>query len=166
VANPLLARAVLDCVRELPDRLRTEKRLWRDMVRSWLPDVPFASRVAVLSLDDFLTDRAVLALMHDEMHGTGAADLFSPTLRGKVCAAIDAALLASRAPRRPSTLKSRLSRAIPESIRAAARSWLSVKPSLNPLVFAFRSFLASRMNAMLKLDAATPPADLQRAVNL
>ncbi|HZF27921.1 MAG TPA: asparagine synthase-related protein [Gammaproteobacteria bacterium] len=166
VANPLLARAVLDCVRELPDGLRTEKRLWRDLVRSWLPDVPFASRIAVPSLEEVLTDRALLSLMLDEMRGSGASDLFSPALRNKVCATINAALLASRAPRRPSTLKLRLARAIPPRLRAAARTWLSVKPSLDPLAFAFRSFLASRMNALLKLDAATPPADMQRAVNL
>jgi hypothetical protein len=166
VANPLLARPVLDCVRELPDGLRTEKRLWREIVQAQLPDVPFANRVAVLSLEDFVTDREVLSLMLDEMQGRDAADLFAPTLRSKVCAAIQAALRASQAPRRRSRLKLRLARAIPEGIRAAARSWLTVKPTLNPLVFAFRSFLASRMNGLLKLDAATPPADWQHAVNL
>jgi hypothetical protein len=166
VANPLLARPVLNCVRELPDGLRTEKRLWREIVHSQLPDVPFAHEVAVLSLEDFVTDREVLSLMLEEMHGKDAADVFAPSLRSKVCAAIHAALRANRAPRRRSRLKPRLARAIPEGIRAAARSWLTVRPTLNPLVFAFRSFLASRMNGLLKLDAATPPADWQRAVNL
>ena len=32
VGNPLLARSVLDCVRALPDELRTDKRLWREFV--------------------------------------------------------------------------------------------------------------------------------------
>ena len=166
VANPLLARSVLDCVRELPDRLRTEKRLWRDIVRSLVPDVPFASRVAVLSLEDFVADRAVLALMLEEMQSSGAGDLFAPALRTKICGTIQAALRASRAPRREARLKHRLARAFPEQIRAAARSWLTVKPTFNPLVFAFRSFLASRMSSMLRLDAATRPEDMQRAVNL
>jgi hypothetical protein len=167
VANPLLARAVLDCVRELPDELRTDKRLWREIVRSQLPDVPFANRIAVLSLEDFVADRSVLSLMLDEMSGTDAAELYAPALRSKICAVIYAALRAGRqTSRRKPSLKVRLARAIPQSIRAAARSWLSVKPTLHPLVFAFRAFLGSRMNTLLKLDAATPPADLQRAVNL
>ncbi|HEX5049945.1 MAG TPA: hypothetical protein VFX89_22720 [Gammaproteobacteria bacterium] len=166
VANPLLARSVLDCVRELPDPLRNDKRLWRELVQSLLPDVPFASLTAVPSTEDFVTDRQVLSLMLDELQGNDAADLFPRPLRHKICAAINAALRASHAPRRQPWIKQRLTRAIPEGVRAAARSWLSVKPSMNPLVFAFRAFLASRMNTLLKLDAATPPADLQRAVNL
>jgi hypothetical protein len=167
VANPLLARSVLDCVRELPDSLRNEKRLWREIVHSQLPDVPFASRPAVLSIEEFVTDRQVLSLMLDELQSNDAADLFPRSLRNRICAAINAALHVSRSvPRRQPWIKQRLTQAIPESIRAAARSWLSVKPSMNPLVFAFRSFLGSRMNTLLKLDAATPPADLQRAVNL
>jgi hypothetical protein len=166
VANPLLARSVLDCVRELPDVLRNDKRLWREHVQSLLPDVPFASRTAVPSTEDFVTDRQVLTLMLDELQGNDAADQFPRSLRHKICTAINAALRASHTPRRQPWIKQRLTRAIPEGIRAAARSWLSVKPAMNPLVFAFRSFLASRMNSLLKLDAATPPADVQRAVNL
>jgi len=166
VANPLLARSVLDCVCELPDNLRNEKRLWREIVHSNLPDVPFASQPAVLPIEEFVADRQMLSLMLDELQSNDAADLFPRSLRNRVCTAINAALRVSRAPRRQPWIKQRLTQAIPESIRAAARSWLSVKPSMNPLVFAFRSFLASRMNTLLKLDAATPPADLQRAVNL
>jgi hypothetical protein len=166
VANPLLARPVIDCVRELPDELRTEKRLWREIVRSQVPDVPFASQVAVMALDEFVADREVLSLMLDELRGKDAADVFAPALLGKISAAIHAALRAVPAPRRPSRFKLRLARALPQGIVAAARSWRSVKPTLNPLVLAFRSFLALRMNGLLKLDAATRPADLQRAVHL
>src|SRR4029079_1572824 len=114
-------------------------------VQSQLPDVPFASRPAVLSIEEFVADRQVLSLMLDELQSNDAADLFPRSLRTRVCAAIGAALRVSQAPRRQPRLKQRLAQAIPESIRAAARSWLSVKPSMNPLVFAFRSFLASRM---------------------
>jgi hypothetical protein len=166
VANPLLARSVLDCVRELPDRLRTDKRLWREIVRSALPDVPFASCVAVMPLEDFVTDGPMLALMHDELSSKTAGDLFPPALRARICGAVEAALLASGGPRRRPSLKHRFTRAIPEGLRVAARSWLNATPGLNPLVLAFRSFVASRMNTLLKVDAATPPADLQRAVNL
>ncbi|HET7133833.1 MAG TPA: hypothetical protein VFJ95_16375, partial [Gammaproteobacteria bacterium] len=166
VANPLLARSVLDCVRELPDRLRTDKRLWREIVRSALPDVPFASCVAVMTLEDFVTDGPMLALMHDELSSKTAGDLFPPALRARICGAVEAALLASGGPRRRPSLKHRFTRAIPEGLRVAARSWLNATPGLNPLVLAFRSFVASRMNTLLKVDAATPPADLQRAVNL
>ena len=167
VANPLLTRSVLDFVRRMPDGLRTEKRLWREIVRAQLPEVPFADQPAVVQIEHFLTDPAVLTLMRDEMQSSGASDLFARPLRSKVCVAIEAALRASPA---PAHAKSRfalpLKRMIPEGIRAATRSWRAATADLNPLVFAFRSFLAARMNTLLQVDAATPPANLRRAMHL
>src|SRR5262249_45999694 len=113
-----------------------------------------------------VTDREFLSLMLDELQSSTADDMFAPALRARVCAAIQAAARGNPAPRNASKLAIQLKRMIPERIRMAARSRRSVHPTLNPLVLAFRSFLALRMNALLKLDAATPPAGLQRAVHL
>src|SRR5688572_4332728 len=38
VGNPLLSRSVLDCVRALPDELRTGKCLWKEVVTAQLPN--------------------------------------------------------------------------------------------------------------------------------
>jgi hypothetical protein len=49
-------------------------------------------------------------------------------------------------------------------LRAVVRLWN--RPSLEPVVLAFRAFVATRMHRLLSLDAATPPAGLQQhAVN-
>jgi hypothetical protein len=166
IANPLLTRAVLDCVRRLPDDLRTEKRLWKQLVRAQLPDVPFANRIAIESLEDFVAHPAVLQLMIDELDSENARSLFAPMLLAKMGTALRAALSAAPAPKRRREFRLPLAYAVPDRLRAAARSWLTSPPGLSSLVLAFRSFLASRMNALLKLDAATPPADLQRVANL
>ncbi|HET7131567.1 MAG TPA: asparagine synthase-related protein, partial [Gammaproteobacteria bacterium] len=166
VANPLLAASVLDCVGDLPDELRTNKRLWRETVAAQLPEVPFASQMAVMAIEDFVTDRAVLTLMLDEMHGENAAAVFAPALRKGMCSALYAALKADTSPARPARVKLQLARMLPPGVAAAVRSWRSVRNPLNPLVFAFRAFLVLRMNELLELDAATAPASLRRAVHL
>jgi hypothetical protein len=166
VANPLLAASVLECVADLPDELRTNKRLWREIVAAQLPEVPFASQMAVMAIEDFVTDRAVLTLMLDEMHGENAAGVLAPALRKKVCATLHAALDADYAPARRARIKPQLSRMLPQRVTVAMRSWRSVRIPLNPLIFAFRAFLVLRMSELLELDAATAPASLRRAVHL
>jgi len=51
------------------------------------------------------------------------------------------------------------------TLRAAGRGWHVGHASLEPLVLAFRAFVAVRMHAQLGVDAATRPARLQPAVN-
>lgn len=165
IANPLLSRGVLECVRALPDDLRTEKLLWRDVVRSQLPSMPFANRIAIVSLEEFVTSPGVLELMLAELSGKDAAELFSPALLTRLSTSIKNAMCESRTPRRRREFRLPIALPVPARLRAAARSWLT-PPTVAPLVLAFRSFLASRMNTLLKLDAATLPAGLQRAVNL
>jgi hypothetical protein len=164
VANPLLARSVLDCVRALPDELRTDKSLWRELVRRQLPEVPLARRVAIPSAADFLTQRRVLQLLLDEVNSARAGTMFTATLRARCRAALLAALQTKRPVRRIDWGESPLARAVPAPLRAAIRRLRPDRPSLAPVVLAFRMFVASRMQAMLAADAATrTPAAALRA---
>lgn len=158
VANPLLARSVLDCVRALPDELRMDKRLWRDFVRSQLPDVPLARRVAIPALTDFLRQPRALELLLDELASADTAARFGPALRARCRAALASALRAKGTARRIDWGDSALGRAVPPRLRAAIRRLRPSRPSLEPLVLAFRVFVASRMHAMLSADAAARPA--------
>jgi hypothetical protein len=159
VGNPLLARSVLDCVRALPDELRTGKRLWREIVRAQLPEVPIARRVAIPSVTDFLRQRRVLQLLLDELASDRAATLFAPALRARCRAALIGAMQPQRSARRTDWGQTWLGRAVPRHLRAAVGNWRASRPSMDPLVFAFRVFVASRMQAMLGADAATRPVE-------
>ncbi len=158
VGNPLLARSVLNCVRALPDELRTGKRLWRDFVRSQLPDVATARRVAIPSVTDFLRDRRVLQLLLDELTSARAA-MFAPALRARCRAALVGALETKRAARKTDWGETWAARAVPARLRSFVGNWRPGRPSVEPVVFAFRAFVASRMQAMLAADAATRLAE-------
>jgi hypothetical protein len=165
VGSPLLARSVLECVRTLPDDLRTGKRLWRELVDAQLPDVALATRVAIPSLTDFLADRAVLELLLDELTSDRASTLFTPLLRARFSVALRAALRASPSERRESWSRPVLSRAMPKRLRAVMSGWRTGHPDLEPLVMAFRAFVAARMHRLLLADAATPPAGLEPVIS-
>jgi hypothetical protein len=162
VGSPLLARSVLDCVRALPDELRTEKRLWRELVGEQLPDLGLATRVAIPSLTDYLAGRPVLELMLDELSSERTGTVFAPLLRARCCAALREAWRAAPA---PGEMRSPRSRALSARLRAAVRNWRGGRLGIEPLVLAFRAFVATRMHSMLRADAATPPAGVEPAVN-
>ena len=164
VGNPLLARSVLECVRAIPDELRTEKRLWLQLVGEQLPEIGLAKRVAISSVADFLRDRRVLELLLDELSSKRTATLFAPALLDRCRAAVHAAFRVKRSAHRRDWRQSAIARAVPARVRAAVRSWHANRPSIEPQVLAFRVFIAARMQAQLTVDAATGPR-LESAVN-
>jgi len=108
----------------------------------------------------------VLELLLAELSSQHASSLFAPILRARCCAAVRTALHATTAPRRDESRQPLLARAVPERLRAAVQHWRANHTTLEPLVLAFRAFVATRMHALLRLDAATPPAELQPVVNV
>ena len=167
VANPLLADSIVRCVRSLPDRLRTGKRLWRQIAEPRSLDVPLAHRPAVLPLQRFVSDTQVLEAMLAEMEMRHGPDLLSPALRRWIGATLRAALAADPR-RRPRETQPRLiSWWTPAALRQAIRRFLPLRPQFEPLVFAFRAHIVSRMSALLSEDSVVLAADVRpRIVNL
>lgn len=163
VGNPLLARSVLECVRAMPDELRTNKRLWLEIVAEQLPGIPLAHRVAIPTVTDFLTNPRVLTALLDELGSASTAALFAPALRARCAAALTAALRQRRSAERGAWRAARLRRTMPARLMAVVRRLRSDRPSIEPLVLAFRLFIAARMHAMLARDARTRQADLHLA---
>jgi hypothetical protein len=171
VADPLLARAVLECVRRLPDDMRTGKRAWREIVRARSPAIPYARVGAVLSLRDFVSDTSMLQLMLAEMESANSAEIFGPALRQTVVASIKEVLASGRPRGTRVSPRTQIMRSLPQHLRRIVRRWVKLEPELHPMVFAFRAFIASRMNALMKADAGVlfqklGGRKLGRAVNL
>jgi hypothetical protein len=80
VTNPLLSSSIIECVRTLPDRLRTDKRLWRRIVTQRSPAIPFAARTGVYPLRDFVREPATLELMLEELGSDSAHDVLGQEL--------------------------------------------------------------------------------------
>jgi hypothetical protein len=151
IANPLLNASVLECVRQLPDRLRTDKRLWREIVRDWGPDIAAARGIAIVPLKGFLKDKAMLELMHEELRSDAAA----AALGADCCAALLPGVQEQLA-REPSKSHKRLG-AVRSSMasrtRALGERIFGGRRRVDPLTLAFRGSIVSRMHTMLAEDA-------------
>jgi len=128
--------------------------------------VPLARRVAVLPLQRFVSDTRMLDEMLVEMQTSHHNDVLSPALRQNLCATLRAALAVDPRHRAQAKQPSLLSLLAPQYVRETARRWIPLRPVFEPLVFAFRAFIASRMNAILTEDsAALATRPRRRAVN-
>lgn len=166
VANPLLTRSILDLVRTLPDTLRTDKRLWREFVRARSPDIPYARRVAVLPIRDFLNDTAMLELMLESLHGERDGDALSPTLVDWICVRLRRALATQADQRVGARTRGPLALVVPDTVRGFVRRWWPAPRVLSPTEIAFRAFIVAGMTATLKADATALTAEMRSAANL
>jgi hypothetical protein len=157
VANPLLSRGIIECVRTLPDRLRTDKRLWRSIVRRRSPPIPFAARTGVYPLRDFVREPATLELMLEELGGDAARDVLGDGLARMVHAdadrlRADGERLGPGAMRRHrSGIGGRVRRLVGRGAHVIFRT--REKRTLEPEILAFRAFLIARSVRMLGSDA-------------
>lgn len=150
VVNPLLSRRTLEVARALPDHLRTDKALFRALVRRLGPDLPFARDRAGPNRLEVLRRPGMRALL--------AASLDSATAQTCFGAPLTAWL------RREIALTDRL----PVRALRAGRAWVSrrvsrrlpggrapdPRPVVHPLRLAFRVHMAVTMVNQLTADAA------------
>jgi hypothetical protein len=147
VVNPLFARGVVTVASELPDRLRHMRYGFERVVADLLPDVPFAPDGADEPLELYLKRAAVEAELVAELSSEDARRVFpGPGLDGVVA---DLERPLSEARRR---LRGRVRAFVPERFVRAVRP--VPRPHLDARALAYRLYIASRMAAILRDDAA------------
>ena len=160
VANPLLSRRVLEVVRELPDHLRSDKLLFRQVVESMSPPIPFATRSAIPSLRLLVESGAFRALARAEVlagaEGGWLPAPFAEQLLARLPAGPAAAPAAGRRSSARELLLDLVRKAVPRAGRSAIRSRRPRPPSDGAL--AFRAAIVSRMARTLAQDGADAPA--------
>jgi hypothetical protein len=143
VVNPLVSRRALEAARSLPDDLRTDKPLFRELVTRIGPDVPFAGREGAPERLDNLRRPDVHRLLRASLASDTAIRCFGRPLATWVRAEIQPwRAFASSASRVLIGRLRRLGRAPDEEVRVA------------PLRIAFRLYVAATMIDRLEADAA------------
>jgi len=152
VANPLLARPILDLVRSMPDRQRTEKRLFRTIVKDIGPNIGIARYPANAELPSLLKTPEVVSLLRDVLRSDSARCI----LPNAFLQLIGEKLVQGTGAKRSSG-RSRWRRLVSRLVRAAAvgksarRTPEAARIDFN--VVAFRVYLVCRMHELLSEDA-------------
>jgi len=80
VLNPLLAGSIQEVVREMPDHLRTGKKVFRELVKEQSPKVPFAAHPAVETDRNLLRSARMVELLRGILNHEAAFRVLPPTL--------------------------------------------------------------------------------------
>lgn len=145
--TPFLSKNILDYARQLPDQLRTEKVLFKKIVKSISPKVPFATKNAIAQAGDILKRKDVVELITAELRSERAERLFPKAFTQHILEKIkvQGQLKSSF------TLKSFLKKYLPKIVKKILRD-KCLYLSLDYNILAFRVFMISRMNAIFTED--------------
>jgi len=147
VANPLLHRAVVKAVSELPDELRQWEQGYAAMVEGLVPDVPFDEHHAEAQTDEYLGWPAMLEELLAELSTNPADDVLPAGARALLTAEL--ARPAGRASARAS-LRRTVKKVVPAR---ALRLVAPTKTTATTRLVALRAYAVSRMATILR-DAA------------
>jgi hypothetical protein len=161
VVNPLLSRRMIELVRQLPDTARMGKRLFKQVVRTHGPQLPFAKRAAIQSRGHIIRSPAVRDLIMAELLAASSSTL-PPELVALLRTRFDSP--AGRgAPRARSVLREALSSLLPAGARATLKNSQRrltgprVETSTDWPLLAFRACIVEMAERMLRADAAAWP---------
>ena len=150
VVNPLLHRAVVKAVSELPDELRQWEVGYATMVEELVPEVPFDRYHAEAQADEYLGWPAMREELLAEL-STGPADAADDVLPAGARARL-AAELALPAGR--TSAKVKLRRKIKRVVPARALRLVPPRVVASTRLVALRAYAASRMAQILRDEAA------------
>jgi hypothetical protein len=144
VLHPLVSRRIVERVREMPDELRTNKLAFKSVVNSQRLGVPLATRTAVPQADVTLRESRVERCIRGELQ---AASGTAGVVGGLAARSLDLLARAEPTAKRPRSARRYLVSAL------RRRLHLEPKPTLDPRLVAFRTYIISRMQTVLDEDA-------------
>ena len=147
-ANPLIVEGVLDCVRTMPDSMRTNKRLFRRLVDRISPNISFATIGANASMAKVFETESFAEMVLEELESAGAQALLGRDFADYVITEIS-----NRKRRGPSRFWIEIAK---KAVPAWAKNHLKdnyVRKTVGADKLAFRVYIISRMNEILSEDA-------------
>ena len=147
--NPLLSRKIIYLIRELPDHMRTEKKIFKKYVNSFNYSLKFANSRAIEPLEDIFRQREMVKMVKEELNSSLAKSIFSEDLLSHV---IEKVTITSEKNLNNKSLLKKIKRWIPKSIKKRVLKE-TFTPNADMNRVAFRLFLIIRMHKLLDEDS-------------
>jgi hypothetical protein len=155
--TPFLSKVIIDQVRKLPDDLRNNKELFKEIVDTMGPDIPYATTQATPSLARVLRRRDIVELFKSKFESAPAIRLLGRDFLRHISNGIEVEVAAPR--RREATaekaVRSILRSMLPKSARNLLRGTFYQRaaetdaPEVDANVLAFRVYIVVRMHELL-----------------
>lgn len=144
VINPLLTKKIIYKVRELPDHLRTDKALFKEIVMDFSPNIPFAKKSNLNLFEDIVSSKTFLEFLAEELKRTKFNHIFPKYFRNDVFNSLKVSEKCGK-----KSIKSYVPKMIKSKLRRFA------KPKKIPQVIAFRILLIQKMIDIIEDDFLT-----------
>ncbi len=150
VINPLLTREIISTVRTLPIYLRTNKKLFRKIVKEMDKDISFAEKDATATMENIFANKSVKNEILTELNSPQALSAlpleFVKYLIDKVAT--------SKTVKRSFVyrIKYNLKRSLPELVKNLLRGSV-LKVTMDYKELSFRAYVVSKMNHILTEDS-------------
>jgi len=149
IANPFLARRIVQAVRRLPDHLRKGKSLFRSIIEDLNPDLPFAKYRAIPWFGEVMRSRDFIDMVRNEIDSSEARRLF----REDVVNFMLSGLSAAGGKKRRGPARRRAPLRLNYLFKRKILGRVPVDTRMNPVVFAFRAFIVLKMRKKLMEDS-------------
>jgi len=154
IVNPLLSRRIIYHVRTLPDKLRTDKYLYRQIVLAISPKISFAKYSGIETEKNILKSGNVVQYLIDELSSDYACDILSKEFTKYICDNME--ILETKKRESEVSLKGRLKPFVPSWLKSKIQTQLA-PPKIDINVLAFRAYTICKMNQMLVEDSRSLP---------
>jgi len=152
IINPLASGSLVEFARGIPDRLRSDKTLFRQVARSLSPDIPYASNSALQAPADLLKWPQVVSLLRDSLSSQRMGAYIPPEL----ITYMNGGLVQSTSGPQPVSnrpMRRALKTILPTWAARLARSNPPRLPTPGHNRLAFRAYLIERTSNLLAADA-------------
>ncbi|MEI7847340.1 MAG: hypothetical protein WCK35_16190 [Chloroflexota bacterium] len=145
IVNPLLSKKIIYYVREMPDHLRTDKKIFKDIVRSWSPKIDYAKYAAVSTKENVLQSKPVVDFLQQELSSAITDAIFPREFIDYIRAGIDT-IEDNPNPSRHLGFRKIIKSLIPKGLRSSVKNLAYTRPEMDFNTLAFRVYLISHMN--------------------
>lgn len=144
IINPLLSRRVVKQVKLIPSSLKTDKKLFKELIQELSPDISFAKRAATASRKSIEQSRLITDLILSELNSAYVEDIFSKSFVNFIVQNIQVLNenSVSQAAKKP---------LLPKRLAQKVKSVLKPDVAVNTL--ALRALIVCKMSQMLHEDA-------------
>jgi len=149
--SPFLSKKILYIARQVPDRLRTEKKLFKKIIRSKSPEVEFATSSANASMGDIFHEKRMVEFLKSELSSVNAKKIFAAEFLDFILKGIKSETKEKKPKVRSTSLRSYAKGYLPLFLIKALRK--VSPPAVDRNVLAFRVFLIIKMNEILEQDS-------------
>lgn len=150
IINPLLTGKIIKAIRELPDELRTEKRIFKEIVNSAGPKIPYARFEATSHLKNIFSSHKIISEIITELNSENASLVLPKEFLNYSVEKISKKAMVNGSGQ--TLVKKYVKQFMPAKMKRLLRNTV-MKKEMDFTRLAFRAYILSKMHVIFSEDA-------------